>query len=79
MFSCDFCEISKNIFLTEHLRTNASDSGFIVLCDLSSHDICGLRDQVQVFFWAEQWNDEKILNTMFHEKVLLVQIFVFTS
>ena len=24
MFSCEFCEISKNTFLTEHLRTTAS-------------------------------------------------------
>ena len=23
MFSCEFCEISKNIFFTEHLRTTA--------------------------------------------------------
>ena len=25
MFSCEFCEISKNTFFTEHLWTNASD------------------------------------------------------
>ena len=25
MFSCDFCEISKNTFFTEHLWTTASD------------------------------------------------------
>ena len=24
VFSCEFCEISKNTFLTEHLRTTAS-------------------------------------------------------
>ena len=24
MFSCEFCEISKNTFFTEHLRTMAS-------------------------------------------------------
>ena len=24
VFSCEFCEISKNIFFTEHLRTTAS-------------------------------------------------------
>ena len=24
VFSCEFCEIFKNIFFTEHLRTNAS-------------------------------------------------------
>ena len=26
MFSCKFCEISKNTFFTEHLRATASDS-----------------------------------------------------
>ena len=26
MFSCEFCEISKNIFFTEHLRTTVSVS-----------------------------------------------------
>ena len=25
VFSCEFYEISKNIFFTEHLRTTASD------------------------------------------------------
>ena len=28
MFSCEFCEISKNSFFTEHLRTTASDLVF---------------------------------------------------
>ena len=28
VFSCEFCEISKNTFFTEHLRTTASDSSF---------------------------------------------------
>ena len=27
MFSCEFCEISKNNFLTKHLRTTASGKG----------------------------------------------------
>ena len=25
MFSCEFCDISKKIFFTEHLRTTASN------------------------------------------------------
>ena len=28
MFSCEFCEISKNIFFTEHLRKTASEFSF---------------------------------------------------
>ena len=36
MFSCEFCEIFKNTFFTEHLRTTASekteaDSGLVKL------------------------------------------------
>ena len=31
MFSCEFCEISKNTFFTEHLRTAASASAYYVL------------------------------------------------
>ena len=27
VFSCEFCEISKNIYFTEHLRTTASEGG----------------------------------------------------
>ena len=27
MFTCEFCEISKNTFFTEHLWTTASDFG----------------------------------------------------
>ena len=27
MFSCEFCEISKNTFFTEHIRTTASGMG----------------------------------------------------
>ena len=28
VFSCEFCEISKNIFFTEHFRTTASERVF---------------------------------------------------
>ena len=34
VFSCEFCEISKNTFFTEHLWTTASD---ISQLDSSSH------------------------------------------
>ena len=27
MFSCEFCEVSKNTFFTEHLRATASNHG----------------------------------------------------
>ena len=33
MLSCEFCEISKNIFLTEHLWTTASVTMIQVLSD----------------------------------------------
>ena len=28
VFSCEFCDISKNTFFTDHLRKTASDSMF---------------------------------------------------
>ena len=31
MFSCEFCEISKNTFSTEHLQETASDIKFIYI------------------------------------------------
>ena len=31
VFSCEFCEISKNTFFTEYLQTTASEVGFICL------------------------------------------------
>ena len=33
MFSCEFCEISKNTFFTEHLQTTASDY-LLGLCNI---------------------------------------------
>ena len=30
VFSCEFCEISKKTFFTEHLRTTASDKTYIL-------------------------------------------------
>ena len=32
VFSCEFCEISKNTFFTEHLRTTASKMFMFSLC-----------------------------------------------
>ena len=34
VFSCEFCEISKNSFLTEHLKATASASALILYMTL---------------------------------------------
>ena len=31
VFSCEFCEISKNTFVTEHLRATASENLFLCI------------------------------------------------
>ena len=33
VFSCKFCEISKNIFFTEHVLVTASIIRFLVICN----------------------------------------------
>ena len=38
IFSCEFCEISKNTCFTESLWTAASDSGQVVLAAVSGSD-----------------------------------------
>ena len=38
VFSCEFCEISKNTFLTEHLWTTASKASHLNNNKDSSHD-----------------------------------------
>ena len=35
VFSCEFCEISKNTFFTEHLRTTAVETRFSSFCALT--------------------------------------------
>ena len=35
VFSCEFCEICKNIFFTEHLRVTASAKKFLELPELN--------------------------------------------
>ena len=39
MFSCEFCEVSKNTFFTKHLRTTASILNTIVLSPLGSNHV----------------------------------------
>ena len=34
MVSCEFCEIFKNAFLTEHLWTTASVTGIYFICGM---------------------------------------------
>ena len=36
VFSCEFCEISKNTFFTEHLWATASENSFVVDVNFTS-------------------------------------------
>ena len=39
VFSCEFCEISKNTFLTEHLRMTAFESRIVMEMNLPQRRI----------------------------------------
>ena len=43
VFSCEFCEISKNTFFTEHLWTTASVEGPPIFVDASNYDPKSLK------------------------------------
>ena len=42
VFSCEFCDVSKNTFLIEHLRTTTSDN-------TTKHDIAQIKGQRKNF------------------------------
>ena len=50
VFSCEFCEISKNAFSTEHPRTNASDNTLAILISTK-----------KIHFQSQHYNYYKIL------------------
>ena len=67
MFSCEFCEISKNTFFTEHLRTTTSAFSFweeaaggvlwkkvvLKISQNSQENTFGLRNfQKHLFYWT---------------------------
>ena len=49
VFSCEFCEIFKNTFFTEHLQTTASLNAFNILNFLSSNQISAYR-KLKIYF-----------------------------
>ena len=67
MFSCEFCEISKNTFFTEHLWGAASQYWTLILTYFHETKklekvivIEGVRECV---FWKCKWNEEDISRT----------------
>ena len=54
VFSCQFCEISKNNFFREHLWTTASDKRLLLLWDFNHHVIVYFEANVlkEVLFYA---------------------------
>ena len=54
MFSCEFCEISKNIFSTEHLRTTISETWCDCCCEfLLSHPVKVIQKQPPEVFYKK--------------------------
>ena len=49
VFSCEFCEIFKNTFFTEHLQTTASLNAVNILNFLSSNQISAYR-KLKIYF-----------------------------
>ena len=67
MFSCEFCEISKTTFFTEHLWATASLSRMLILTYF--HQTKKLEQVIRIacvrvcLFWKCQWNEEDISRT----------------
>ena len=45
VFSCEFCEISKNTFFTEHLRTTASE--------VKQNEVFTIINRIFIFIWYQ--------------------------
>ena len=56
VFFCEFCEISKNTFLTEHLRTTASE--------VKQNEVFTIINRICIFIWyqydVENWYHYKM-------------------
>ena len=57
MFSCEFCEISKNNFLTKHLRTTASGKGPKYASDQCKGKSETYDDKIVCFIFHYCWHD----------------------
>ena len=65
MFSCEFCENSKNTFLTEHLWTTVSEHLSIV--HLKTQSISSTFDEFQVIFNENQFDTVTLSETWLHD------------
>ena len=63
VFSCEFCEISKNTFFTEHLRWLLLDLVQFVLRHFTYTDFN------KKFFWNIQFNYTKFLGNQIHAEI----------
>ena len=63
MFSCEFCEVSKNTFFTEHLRATASNHGGYIKRTIS-HRLNKSTTQQKIFKMMDQYH----LNHAFSQK-----------
>ena len=55
MFSCEFCKISKNTFLTEHLRTTASERNGDNLFEREVFEENNLLEVFQIIFFLSKF------------------------
>ena len=64
VFSCQFCEISKNTFFTEQLRTSASLDQ-VLWCSFKK--VCGLKNPYKTSF-----STERLVNSEWINKAVLI-------
>ena len=63
VFSCEFCEIFKNTFLTEHCRTTASLNDFLLVIRLARHVEFTKQSKINTTMIK---NDKNEMTTLIH-------------
>ena len=75
MFSCKYCEISKNTYFEEHLRTAASEFSFIPIPDDKSLLKVSLNGFGKIFYFIcdnfEQFYQKRAIIGFLHMKMLV--------
>ena len=74
VFSCEFCEIFKNTFFTEHFRTTASEKSLTELFMWQYLTCWKLHHRSLTGFLIHLWDPQKQPPEVFCEKSLLLNI-----
>ena len=72
VFSCEFCEISKNTFFTEHLRTTAAFCLIFSTCPLCSEAVLCLSNSFPTVFRVKHCVNFKNMQSSFWELIYLL-------